>query len=79
MYMPSLPSANCCCSVPQVRPCVGLIALSVKRSVCSALRIARPLALSKVAEGGAVVVLTIVPPIASMYEEKCQPPLLPAL
>ena len=79
MYMPSLPAANCCCSVPQARPWVALIALSVNRRVCSACRIAMPSALSKLAVGGAALALTMEPPSASMYEEKCQPPLLPAL
>ena len=62
MYMPSLPAANCAWSFPHARPCVALMALSVNRSVCSAVRIARPLALSKAAVGGAVLALTVVPP-----------------
>ena len=79
MYMPSLPAANCCCSVPQARPCVALIASSVNRRLCSACRIATASELSKLATGVEALSLTIEPPTALMYEEKCQPPLFPAL
>ena len=76
MYMPSLPAAICFCSAPHSSCWVGLMAWSVNRSVCRAWSTAVPGEESKVA---VLFEPTIWPPSASTSEEKCQPPLLPAL
>jgi hypothetical protein len=76
-YMPSLFAAICFCRVPQASCWVGLMLWSVKRIVCRACSTAWPGAELKAAALPAW--LTMWPPSASISEEKCQPPLLPAL
>ena len=77
MYMPSLLAAICFCSVPQASCWVGLMLWSTKRIWCRACSTALPWSELKAAAVPAGLIIW--PPSASISEEKCQPPLLPAL